>query len=55
MSVTPFTDLNALAIHLRHELANKKFILLSAFLLKHQFDLPALLNETPSPVPAPTS
>ena len=31
MSATPFADLNALAAHLRTELANKKFILLYAY------------------------
>ena len=31
MSASSFADLNALAVHLRHELANKKFILLYAY------------------------
>jgi hypothetical protein len=31
MSATPFADLNALAVHLRAELENKKFILLYAY------------------------
>ena len=31
MSATPFADLNALAAHLRQELATKKFILLYAY------------------------
>lgn len=31
MSATPFVDLNALAVHLRQELQNKKFILLYAY------------------------
>ncbi len=31
MSATPFADLNALAAHLRQELANKKFVLLYAY------------------------